>query len=146
MDKDFEASWTRNFKTAEEAVSASIAEAAGKVIKSTVDRTPVGRPSLWKSKVSSQYKPGALRRSWEANFGHGFHNVSNGSDYDGKVSANAAMRAYTFDYDIIVRNQLEYAQAVEYGWSRNQAPQGMLRISMSEFQKFFKETLKKNRV
>ena len=146
MNRDFEMSWKKNFKTAEDAISAAVAEAAGQVIKNTVDRTPVGRPELWKSKGGGRYNPGELRRSWEASFGKGFKNISNGADYGGKVESNSDMKSYNVDYDIIIRNQLPYAQAVEYGWSRKQAPEGMLRISMLEFRSLFREALHNNKV
>lgn len=68
-------------------------------------RTPIGDPSLWKWPAHKDYKPGTLRASWTI-------------EKNGKT--------------IIIYNEQPYAERVEYGWS-TQAPNGMLRISVSEW-------------
>ena len=121
-----------------------ITRAASQVYKEVVDRTPVGRPELWQSAPPAGYEPGDLRKAWEINWGNGFIHAT--ATYSGKLGAVSGAGFYMLGDDIVIRNQLDYAYAVEYGWSKKQAPRGMMRISIKLYQSFLDKETKKNKI
>ena len=122
-----------------------ITQAASQVYKETVDRTPLGRPELWKNSMPpSNYSPGSLKKAWEINWGGGFIHAT--SSFSGKLNSVAGAGNYHLGNDIFIRNQEPYAYAVEFGWSKRQAPQGMARISVRLFRKFLDDATKKNKI
>jgi hypothetical protein len=121
-----------------------ITRAASQVYKEIVDRTPVGRPELWSSPAPDGYKPGDLRKAWEIDWGMGYIHAT--ATYSGKLGSVSGANFYVLGKDIWVRNQLDYAYAVEYGWSRKQAPQGMMRISIKQYQSFLDKATKNNKI
>ena len=122
-----------------------ITQAASQVYKETVDRTPFGRPELWRNNnAPSNYTPGGLKKAWEINWGTGYIKAS--GSFTGKLNAVAGASNYTLGNDIIMRNQEPYAYKVEFGWSRRQAPAGMARISVRSFSSFLNAATKKNKL
>ena len=104
------AQWKNQFSgQAKITVNASkevVQEAAQALYQRIVERTPVGNPSLWEQGYApTGYVPGALKAAWTIE--------QEGDDY-------------------IISNDLPYAYRVETGWSQ-QAPSGMMRISIKEF-------------
>lgn len=91
-------------------------EAAKELIKRIQERTPIGRPELWKYPAPKGYSPGTLRASWEM---------------EGEEFRSAQI--------ITIYNTQPYAERVEYGWS-TQAPYGMLRISLLEWSSIINKT------
>jgi len=81
-------------------------EACQILYQNIVDRTPVGDPSLWKWPAHKNYTPGTLKASWTIEFGNN---------------------------EVTIENLQPYAYRVETGYS-TQAPAGMMRISLKEFQ------------
>lgn len=69
-------------------------------------RTPVGNPALWNWPAHKDYTPGTLKDGWEI-------------DVQGDI--------------VTIYNDVIYAERVENGWS-SQAPAGMMRVSLKEFQ------------
>jgi len=97
-------------------------EASRELLNRVEKRTPVGDPTLWKSVAPSGYKPGTLRASWSLDF---------------KQTSSVVLATLS--------NDQPYAERVEYGWS-SQAPAGMLRISLKEWNSIISDTTKKNRL
>lgn len=110
--------WATAFEKAgsksEEASRKVIKSAATKLYTKIVKYTPVGDPSLWGYPSAPGYKPGTLKKSWEISF-----------------SLN----------EIVIQNDQPYAERVENGWSYKQAPQGMMRIALTEYPDFLKDAL-----
>jgi hypothetical protein len=121
-----------------------ITHAASQVYKEIVDRTPVGRPELWSRPAPDGYKPGDLRKAWEINWGMGYIHAT--ATYSGKLGSVSGAGNYKLGSTIWVRNQEDYAYAVEYGWSRKQAPRGMMRISIKLYQSFLDKAIKNNKI
>lgn len=141
----FERQWERIEKELIEAQRRTVTQAASQVYKSTVDRTPIGRPELWKSSsVPDNYIPGDLRKAWEINWGNGFIHAT--ASFSGKLDSVAGAGNYRLGTDIYIRNQTEYAHAIEYGRSTQQAPAGMMRISVRQYQTFLTKAAKKNKL
>ena len=88
-----------------------LVEAAKEFTQRVEARTPVGDPSLWNYPAPAGYQPGTLKASWSLQF-----------------SAITQSGAYA-----TVSNDQPYAQRVEFGWS-TQAPNGMLRVTIKEWQ------------
>jgi len=90
------------------------------ILKENVEkRTPIGRPELWKYPADKDYVPGTLRNSWE---------LSRFSD---------------LYYSLY--NETPYAYRVETGWS-TQAPYGMMRVSLKEWESIINKIAKKNQL
>lgn len=83
------------------------------------ERTPIGDPTLWKSKPSKEfletYVPGRLKAAWTITF---------------------------LTDSVRIFNVLPYAERVEFGWSYLQAPAGMVRISLQELPDIFRKLWK----
>jgi hypothetical protein len=106
-------------------------------------RTPVGNPSLWKSKPPAGYVGGRLRANWAVTYQNPSSVTTLETDRSGAATiakgAGTIRRATQTgegDYPIYILNNLPYAIPVEYGHSGVQAPQGMVRITVTEFQAF----------
>lgn len=83
-----------------------------------VDRTPVGNPALWNPPIYPKgYNPGSLKEAWQIK--------KDGEGY-------------------IISNNLPYAYRVETGWS-TQAPSGMMRISVKEFNSILDEVARRRK-
>lgn len=119
--------------------------------KKIVDRTPVGDPSLWSYPAPAGYEPGTLKASWKIVFN------SNGSGRDSStgrftsIKQAAGQGGISFkvgknkQQNALIYNNEPYAQRVETGWS-SQAPTGMMRITVAEFQAIFNIQAKINKV
>lgn len=106
-------------------------------------RTPVGNPSLWKNPPPAGYVGGRLRGNW--NTGVGSINTTfrapakNGTAPIARGRAKVATRDPSAD--IFITNSLPYAHRVENGYS-TQAPAGMVRVTVVEFQSFIAKAAK----
>lgn len=109
------------------------------MLTKVVLRTPVGNPSLWKSKPPAGYVGGRLRANWAVSFGAPSFRTTVETDESGQATimrgTSTIQRAYG-ELDIYITNSLPYAIPVEYGHSQRQAPAGMVRITVAEFQTF----------
>ncbi len=92
-------------------------EAARMLYNNIVRRTPIGNPSIWNPPYWPKgYIPGSLKAAWTI-------------EYEGDT--------------VIISNPLPYADAVEHGWSHKQAPAGMMRISLLEWNKLLEIAVRK---
>jgi hypothetical protein len=100
-----------------------------------VRRTPVGNPDLWKSKRAPPgYVGGRLRGNWQASVG----SPAEGElDLRGEgavqMEVGGVMAAWPDDGSVFLTNNLPYAEAIEMGHSRLQAPAGMVRVTLTEY-------------
>lgn len=107
-----------------------------------VNCTPVGDRTLWQSPAPAEYRPGSLVNNWFAGIGEPGaltargHNV-NGADSLSQINAISKRAPGKLAY---IANPLPYARRVEYGWS-TQAPSGMVRISVAEFQQIVRRAV-----
>lgn len=101
-------------------VTSKIQVEGAKILLSRIEkRTPIGRPELWKYPAPKNYVPGTLRASW-------------------------AM-LITSALNIQISNDQPYADRVEFGWS-TQAPAGMLRISIKEWDSIINKLVAQNKI
>ena len=135
--------WDKNVDKLIEHQTKAITQAASQVYKETVDRTPFGRPELWKGIAPVGYKPGDLRKAWEIDWGTGFIHAT--ASFTGKLNSVTGAQNYRLGNDIYIRNQAPYAEKIEYGYSR-QAPSGMMRVSVRQYQSFLNKATKNNKL
>lgn len=106
-------------------------------------RTPVGNPTLWKRPPPKGYVGGRLRGNWNTGIGS-INTTFHPRSKDGrgpKFRALAALSARDPSMDIYLTNSLPYAYRVENGYS-TQAPAGMVRVTVTEFQGFINKAAK----
>lgn len=109
------------------------------VLTRIVQRTPVGNPTLWKSKPPPGYVGGRLRANWAASYQFPAVRVTIDVDPTGErtiLKGAATIGRAMGDEPIFITNSLPYAIPVEYGHSSVQAPAGMVRITVTEFQTY----------
>lgn len=123
----------------------------GRVIKKVVmdlstamiERTPVGDPLTWKHPAPAGYAGGRARGSWT----YGFESAPTGvdeNDASGQRSMDRISAALASNDGVglhYIINSVPYMRRLEYdGWS-TQAPSGMVRITVAEFQRFVDEAI-----
>lgn len=109
------------------------------LLTATVLRTPVGNPDLWKSKPPKGYVGGRLRANWTVSLGTPDPTTTGAIDKSGEATIGAGTATIgTADgtQAIYMTNSLPYALPIEYGHSGVQAPAGMVRVSVADFQAF----------
>lgn len=95
-------------------------EAADELAQTIKFTTPVGDPNLWARPIWPKgYVPGTLKASWET-----IHD-------DNKVT---------------IKNETVYAYRIETGWSRIQAPEGMMRVSVEKWPRILETISVKNKL
>lgn len=108
-------------------------------LSKVVERTPVGDPTHWKNPPPAGYVGGRLRANWNVSLAVPDLSTSQTTDKDGSsTTAKGSARLSRVDgkQDIYIMNSLPYVRRIEYdGWS-SQAPAGMVRITVAEFQTF----------
>lgn len=107
-----------------------------------VFRSPVGDPKYWQSPPPPGYVGGRFRGNWQ--FGIGAINPH----YDFTIDKTGQASIARFEAGLpekaaggiyYLTNSLPYAQALEDGHSRRQAPNGIVRLAKIQFQ----DTVKK---
>lgn len=64
---------------------------------------------------------------------------------DANAAGAAAVTAYRLGGKIYITNNLPYAFRLEYGWSRTQAPNGMVRITVAAYGQFLARAVVQSR-
>ncbi len=85
---------------------------------------------------------GLFRGNWNTGIGAP-DSSTNETDTTGASSIarlNARLAAWSMGKTIYITNHLPYARRLEYGWSQ-QAPQGMVRITVTEFQNYCRDAV-----
>jgi hypothetical protein len=109
------------------------------LLTATVLRTPVGNPDLWAHKPPAGYVGGRLRANWNVSLVDPDTSTTNDTDNTGQavISRGTAVIGQADGVkDICITNSLPYALPVEYGHSGVQAPQGMVRVTVAEFNQY----------
>lgn len=107
-------------------------------------RTPVGEPSTWQSPAPPGYVGGRARANWQYGNGEMPQGVLDFVDKGGNSTVNKiiggvqASKAASIHW---VANNLPYIKRLEEGWS-DQAPQGMVRLTVLEFEQTIRDALK----
>ena len=111
---------------------------------SVVDGSPVGNPELWKFPNSAPegYVGGRFRANWQVSIGApASGEIDAIDDGGGPTKAAGTAVAMTFRHEdrvVYVTNNLPYAIPLEYGHS-TQAPAGMVRITVANFQGYVEQ-------
>ena len=115
-----------------------VRKTTGHLLASVVLRTPVGNPSLWKNKPPAGYVGGRLRGNWNVSIGQADLTTTLVRDQSGgaTIARGGNAVAKWKSGDIYVMNSLPYVRAIEYDGHSKQAPAGMVRITVTEFQTF----------
>lgn len=114
------------------------------ILASVVARTPVGNPKLWKSKPPAGYVGGRLRGNWNVSFGTPDLTTTVIRDQSGGPTISrgiSVLAGWKDEATIYVMNSLPYVRAIEYDGHSMQAPAGMVRITVTEFQTFIQNAI-----
>lgn len=114
------------------------------LLTATVLRTPVGNPELWKNKPPKGYVGGRLRANWNVSLVSPDATTTDAIDKSGQGAIGKGMSTIAAAdgiEDIWIMNSLPYAIPVEYGHSGVQAPQGMVRVSIADAQRFVNQAV-----
>jgi hypothetical protein len=115
------------------------------VAGSLIEKSPVGDPVLWESKRAPKgYVPGTFKANWNGAFGHIDDSITDETDPTGELSLVRINEAIPDDPTGVfyITNSLPYAIPLEDGHS-TQAPQGMVGITVLEFDQIFAASLVK---
>lgn len=107
-------------------------------------RTPVGNPSQWQSPAPPGYVGGRARANWQYGNGDIPEGVLDTVDLGGNTTVNRIIgnvKASPAASVHWIANNLPYIKPLEEGWS-NQAPQGMVRLSVLEFEQVVRNAVK----
>jgi hypothetical protein len=115
------------------------------VSSSIVIKTPVGDPSTWKDPAPPGYVGGRARGSWQYAQGAPLEQEPGGVDPTGQASINrvrAGVETGDAACEHYITSTVPYMRRLEYdGWS-TQAPNGMVRITVEEFQRFINDAVR----
>lgn len=110
-----------------------------------VDRSPVGNPELWADpSAGAGYVGGRFRGNWQVSFDLPAAGETGQIDKSGrqtKQTGSAIIQTYSTGIgSIYLMNNVPYARRLEYGWS-GQAPQGVVRVTVAEFDAFVRKAV-----
>jgi hypothetical protein len=127
-------SFTLHLKKLADKAGANADAVAKKVIidvfSSVVEKSPVDK--------------GTFRGNWQLGFGEVDGNTQSPDDKGGSATiakANSELTKFDSKKITYISNSLPYAQRLENGYS-NQAPQGMVRLTVLEFRRFIRKAVK----
>lgn len=132
----FELSLQKFAKATPEKVTQVARKIGGEVLAKVVFRSPVGNPKLWKSKPPAGYVGGRFRSNWNIGLGDFGTDTSEAIDGAGQTisKGSAKLQGLQPGQTFYLTNSLPYAIRLEYGHSQEQAPKGMVRLTVAEFQ------------
>lgn len=137
-------------KGAEEKAERVFRGTALSLFSKVILRTPVGNPRLWKNPKGAPkgYVGGRLRGNWNVRINKAPTRVTKTIDKSGAIATRKIMTAISklkLGQSIYLVNNLPYAQAVEHGHSRRQAPKGMVAVTIRSFQRLVRAQARKAR-
>lgn len=109
------------------------------IAKSVIEKSPVGNPELWKGPAPAGYVGGRFRANWMFGVGQIDTTTTDDIDKGGNTtltrlaSAIGATKAGGVTY---ISNSLPYGPRLEYEGHSSQAPAGMVRLTVAEFQRY----------
>jgi hypothetical protein len=115
------------------------------VSSSIVMKTPVGDPSQWKMPAPPGYVGGRARGSWQYAQGAPLEAEPGGVDPSGAgplSRVRAGVETGDAATEHYITSTVPYMRRLEYdGWSR-QAPNGMVRLTIEEYQQFVNNAIR----
>lgn len=115
------------------------------ILNSVVMKSPVGNPSIWKTKYPPKgYVGGRFRGNWQISSSVPAEGTVERIDASGMDTINtegAKLTEFKAGLPIYLVNNLPYAIPLEYGHS-TQAPAGMVRLTVTEFRSIVAEQVK----
>lgn len=145
MDDTFTLSLKAFAEKAPDRARTVVRKVAGDALTRLVQRTPVGNPTLWKSKPPAGYVGGRLRANWNTSIGAPNLTTTLARDQVGSATITRGLSivgASDGEAAIYITNSLPYAREIEYEGHSRQAPAGMVRITVAEFQAFVDNAVK----
>lgn len=122
-----------------------VQKSVGRLFHDVVKATPVGNSDKWKVKRAPPgYVGGRLRANWNPSLVAPDFSTSSAVDASGaRTDARITSTLTAWDGQVIyLMNSLPYARPVEYGHSQAQAPQGMVRINVTAWQKHINDAVR----
>lgn len=134
-----------SFKLQVAAFAAKAKDRANLVVKkvlfdlatSLVEKSPVGDGKYWINPPPKGYVGGRFRANWQFAEGSPDKSTTLNVDPSGEATVGrivADVPADTVGKLFYITNSLPYAQRIEDGWSHRQAPLGVVRLTVLEFQ------------
>lgn len=113
---------------------------------SVVMKSPVGDASYWKSPPPAGYVGGHFRANWQYGTGSAPSGIKSGVDTSPGGSVTIGALVQDLSPDALgkvhyIANNVPYAQRLEDGWSR-QAPNGVVSLTVQEFQSIVEEAVR----
>ena len=107
-------------------------------------RSPVGDGTYWKNPPPKGYTGGRFRGNWQLGVGvvpAGETGAidKTGAETQGRIIAAIPEKASGLIYTLV--NNVPYARRIEEGWSR-QAPQGLVGLTVVQFQRIVDDAVK----
>lgn len=121
------------------------------IFSSVILKNPVGNPSLWKvAKPPKGYVGGRSRANWICTVGAPNRTTITDVDPGGSKTISAMqsiVMAAKAGNVVYLSNNMPYVKTLEYGRENGQpgstqAPQGMVRITILEYQKYLRNAIK----
>jgi len=109
-------------------------------------RTPVGDPSLWAMPADKDYVPGTLANSWFTTVNAPYSGGTRQPDANATESyRDAETKAASLPGNVLYfTNPTPYAHKIEFeGHSWQQAPNGMVRITVVEFEQRLRKSIRR---
>lgn len=114
------------------------------IFSSVIMKNPVGNPDLWKVvRPPKGYVGGRSRANWVCSIISPSRKTTDNVDPSGSetIAAMAGVAGNTKAGGVVyLCNSLPYVPRLEYGYSK-QAPQGMVRITILEYQKYLRNAI-----
>lgn len=131
---DFEKQIAAFAKKANESIDETIRGVTIKLFSAVILSTPV--------------KTGRARANWQISNEKPANGTVDGLDYSGGSTVNYMSEFVAQDADgrvFTLTNNLPYVYRLEYGWSKTQAPSGMVRVNVSRFESILEEQARLNK-
>jgi hypothetical protein len=109
-----------------------------------IERTPVGDPSYWQKPAPPGYVGGMARGAWSHSVGtldkEVFDTIdASGSVSNARISSSVPVKAAGLVH--FIQNSLPYIQALEDGHSPQCPPNGMVGLTVTEFQQVINQAI-----
>lgn len=132
--------WCR--QTAPEYVDKVVRKTVIEIGSRAVLRSPVGDPDYWQMPPPPGYVGGRFRANWQHGYGYPPSGEVDAVDESGgmtveRITGNTL--SSPTDGTTWLVNNLPYAERLENGWSRRQAPLGIINLIELEFPSIFEQ-------
>ncbi len=88
------------------------------------------------------FDTGRARINWQVDLNSDNDSIIESEDKTGNIAVSNAekkIKNNKVPLYYMISNNLPYIERLEYGWSKAQAPQGMVRINIARFNQIFKQ-------